>query len=67
MDGYEVAQKLRGSAATRDTLLIAVTGYGQPGDQLRSAAAGFDHHLVKPVDIEALKGLLAAKMKPRDA
>ncbi|WP_454873764.1 chemotaxis protein CheB [Paraburkholderia xenovorans] len=67
MDGYEVAQKLRGSAATRDTLLVAVTGYGQPGDQLRSAAAGFDHHLVKPVDIEALKGLFAAKMKPRDA
>ncbi len=64
MDGYEVARKLRESAAARDTMLIAVTGYGQAGDQLKSAEAGFDHHLVKPVDIEALTDLLAAEVNP---
>jgi two-component system CheB/CheR fusion protein len=64
MDGYEVAKKLRGHAATRDAMLIAVTGYGQPGDQLRSAEAGFDHHVVKPVDIKVLKNLLAMGVNP---
>ena len=64
MDGYEVAKKLRGTATTRDTMLIAVTGYGQPGDQLKSAEAGFDHHLVKPVELEALVRLLAGATVP---
>ncbi|ABE36421.1 sensory box protein [Paraburkholderia xenovorans LB400] len=65
MDGYEVAKQLRDSVATYDTMLIAVTGYGQPGDQLRSAEAGLDYHLVKPVDINALTRLLAVQVKPR--
>lgn len=65
IDGYEVAKKLRESATTRDTMLIAITGYGQPGDQLRSAEVGFDHHLVKPVDIEALTRLLVGDAKSR--
>jgi two-component system, chemotaxis family, CheB/CheR fusion protein len=60
MDGYEIARKLRESETTRNTILIAVTGYGQPGDRLRSAEAGFDHHLTKPVDLQALMRLLAA-------
>jgi CheY-like chemotaxis protein len=38
---------------------VAVTGYGQEEDRRRSARAGFDHHLVKPVDVEALRELLA--------
>ncbi|CAB3744416.1 Sensor histidine kinase RcsC [Paraburkholderia sediminicola] len=58
-DGYEVARKLRESEALRDTILIAVTGYGQPGDLLQSAEAGFDHHLTKPVDLQVLMRLLA--------
>lgn len=60
MNGYEVAEKLRASESTQNAMLIAITGYGQPGDQRRSAEAGFDHHLTKPVDFEALMHLLAA-------
>jgi CheY-like chemotaxis protein/anti-sigma regulatory factor (Ser/Thr protein kinase) len=58
MDGYELARRLaeRGDAA--GTRLIAVTGYGQEQDRRRSAAAGFDAHLVKPIDIEALQILI---------
>ncbi|HZZ02985.1 CheR family methyltransferase [Paraburkholderia sp.] len=54
MDGYEVARTLRESDSSRKTTLVAVTGYGLPSDHLRSAEAGFDHHLTKPVDYEAL-------------
>jgi signal transduction histidine kinase len=50
IDGYEVARKLRTFEETRGARMIAVTGYGQPSDRERSSAAGFDHHLVKPVD-----------------
>ncbi|MFT6698219.1 MAG: CheY-like chemotaxis protein, partial [Polaromonas sp.] len=42
-----------------NTKMIALTGYGQASDKARSLAAGFDHHLVKPVDYEQLKVLLA--------
>jgi CheY-like chemotaxis protein len=58
MDGYEVAHQLRQLDGTQRSLLVAVTGYGQAEDRLRSREAGFDHHLVKPVDIEALRRLL---------
>jgi two-component system CheB/CheR fusion protein len=59
MDGYEVARRLRaGSAGPR--VLIALTGFGQEDDQRRSRAAGFSHHLVKPVDPRALEQLLDA-------
>jgi two-component system CheB/CheR fusion protein len=50
MDGYEVARRLRSMEDQRDTLLVALTGYGQTEDRRRSREAGFDHHLVKPVD-----------------
>lgn len=59
MDGYEVARRLREQSSTRGALLVAITGYGQPDDRLRAEAAGFDHHLVKPVDPEALGRVLA--------
>ena len=58
MDGYELARRLRERAG--DALFIALTGYGQSQDRQRSAAAGFDHHLVKPVDSALLARLLAA-------
>jgi len=55
MDGYELARRLRRSGHLTDgARLIAVTGYGQDADQRRSRDAGFDAHLVKPVDIEIL-------------
>jgi CheY-like chemotaxis protein len=60
MDGYEVATRLRHTRAAVEPLLIAVTGYGQADDRERSKAAGFDHHLVKPVDIQKLLDLCAA-------
>jgi signal transduction histidine kinase len=58
MDGYEVARRMRANPATRHISLIALTGWGQDEDRQRSAAAGFDHHLVKPADIEQLRQLL---------
>lgn len=60
MMGYEVAEKLRSRAGAEETLLIAVTGYGREADVARAHAAGFDHHLVKPVDYARLRALLAA-------
>jgi len=58
LDGYSVAQKFREQPETRDVLLIALTGYGQPEDRERSKAAGFDFHLVKPVDHNAIEALI---------
>jgi CheY-like chemotaxis protein len=57
MDGYEVARRIRQSRRGEDVLLVAITGYGQPNDRLRSQEAGFDFHLVKPVDIPNLLSL----------
>jgi PAS domain S-box-containing protein len=59
ISGYEVAKRLRQQPTFRETLLIAVTGYGQEEDQRRSREAGFDRHLVKPVDPYALEQVLA--------
>jgi signal transduction histidine kinase/ActR/RegA family two-component response regulator len=59
MDGYELAARLRADPATAGAVLVAVTGYGQENDRARSARAGFDHHLVKPVDTGRLSALLA--------
>ena len=58
MDGYEVARRIRANPATRHISLIALTGWGQDEDRRRSVAAGFNHHLVKPADIEQLRQLL---------
>jgi two-component system CheB/CheR fusion protein len=63
MNGYEVAHWLRRTSDLGGVLLIAVTGYGQEGDRARGREAGFDHHLVKPVDIELLRRLLS-ELKP---
>jgi len=60
IDGYEVARRLRAMLPTEHPMLVAVTGYGQPGDRQRSREAGFDHHMVKPVAIEKLLPLLDA-------
>jgi signal transduction histidine kinase/ActR/RegA family two-component response regulator len=59
MDGYEVARRLRKSARGDRMTLIALTGYGQQEDRDRAVDAGFDAHLVKPVDFAALEKLLA--------
>ena len=58
MDGYEVAARLRELPQARNAILIAITGYGQEDDRLRSRRAGIDHHLVKPVAPDALRNLI---------
>ena len=60
MDGYELAKHLRAQQPAPRLRLIAITGYGEAKDRLRSQAAGFDEHLVKPVDVERVCELLAA-------
>jgi CheY-like chemotaxis protein len=58
MDGYEVARRLRREENSQEAMIIAITGYGQEEDSRKSRDAGFNHHLVKPVDYEILKSLL---------
>jgi PAS domain S-box-containing protein len=58
MDGYEVARQIRQHAELVHVALVALTGWGTGEDRRRSAAAGFNHHLVKPVDLATLEGLL---------
>lgn len=59
-DGYDVAAALRDDPSMADVLLVAVTGYGLPGDRRRALEAGFDDHLVKPVDLGALDRILSS-------
>jgi CheY-like chemotaxis protein len=59
MDGYEVARRLRQEAGLGEVRLVALTGYGQEEDRRRASEAGFDHHLVKPVELGAIQELLA--------
>jgi len=58
MDGYEAARRLRQQDWAHSVVLVALTGWGQDEDRRRSEAAGFDHHLIKPVDPAALETLL---------
>ncbi len=60
LNGYELAARIRGEPALSGIVLVAVTGYGQDADRRRSEQAGFDHHLVKPVDLPALERILAS-------
>jgi CheY-like chemotaxis protein len=59
MDGYELAAHLRELPELNGMKLIALTGYGQESDRRKSREAGFDHHLVKPVDFTAVESVLA--------
>jgi PAS domain S-box-containing protein len=58
MDGYQVAERLRKQEGGGKTLLVAVSGYGQENDRQRSRQAGFDQHLLKPVELEVLEKVL---------
>jgi CheY-like chemotaxis protein len=62
MDGYEVSRRIRATPGNRRVLLIALTGWGQEDDVRRSRAAGFDHHLLKPPDVDKLRDLLASSV-----
>jgi two-component system CheB/CheR fusion protein len=63
MDGWELTRRLRSEGKLDGALIIAITGYGRQEDQLRSRAAGCNHHLVKPVPPEVLAELLAARQQ----
>ena len=65
MDGYELASRLRALPALWRTALVALTGYGQEGDRSRSKSAGFDEHLVKPVELRQLEVTIASVLAER--
>jgi CheY-like chemotaxis protein len=60
MDGFELADRLRGESGLTDLTLIAVTGYAQEVDRRRTAASGFDLHLAKPIDVHQLDTFIRA-------
>jgi CheY-like chemotaxis protein len=69
MDGYAVARAVRSDPALASTRLIALSGYGQPEDRRRTAEAGFEAHLIKPVEPEKLNEVIehALAAHPREA
>ncbi len=64
IDGLEAARSLRARAIGRDMVLLALSGFGQDSDKRRSIEAGFDAHLVKPVDLATLEELIGAHLRP---
>jgi signal transduction histidine kinase len=66
LDGYEVARRIRAQPWGRGITLVALTGWGQDSDRRRSGEAGFDTHLVKPLDLDKLTELLG-RLPARDA
>ncbi|HEV3239072.1 MAG TPA: response regulator [Casimicrobiaceae bacterium] len=66
MNGFEVAERIRAEPELRDILIVGVSGYGQEEHRLRSKQAGFDHHIVKPIEPRVLTSLLAA-LRPSHA
>ncbi len=58
INGYEAARQVRALKPELPAIIVALTGWGQQSDRLRSAEAGIDHHLVKPLDLAALKQIL---------
>jgi PAS domain S-box-containing protein len=60
LDGYQVARILRAEGCLSDAVIIAISGYGQEEDVRRSREAGMNHHLVKPIDLNALSSLLSS-------
>ncbi len=63
MDGYEVARHLRAMPGLTGIFLIAMTGYASPEDLLAAHQAGFDEHLVKPVDLDILRECLRSRVQ----
>jgi two-component system CheB/CheR fusion protein len=67
IDGYEVARRIRRHPDLKEVTLVALTGYGREDDERKAMAAGFDVHLTKPVDPDALQGLIGRLTKPAAA
>lgn len=66
LDGYEVASRLRSDPNGRKLLLVALTGYGDPEQRARAIAAGYDLHIIKPVDAAQLRKLLQRDLQPAE-
>jgi CheY-like chemotaxis protein len=66
MNGYDVARTIRAQFPDRAASLVALTGWGQDEDRRRAREAGFEHHLVKPAEIDALRGLLHGLARGRE-
>jgi DNA-binding response OmpR family regulator len=67
MTGYELARQVRADESLQSVMLIALTGYGEPAARAMTAAAGFDHHMVKPLDraeLESLLNRISARIAP---
>jgi signal transduction histidine kinase len=64
MDGFELARRMRAELGSESPVLIAVTGYGQDADRERTRLAGFAHHLVKPLELDALGALVGSALQP---
>jgi CheY-like chemotaxis protein len=67
LNGYDTARRLRQESWGRELLLVALTGWGQEGDRLKSSSAGFDLHLVKPVNVAEIQRLLVRNRKRHPA
>ena len=65
LNGYDLARRLRELPATRHSVLVAVTGWGQEDDRRRAREAGFNHHMVKPLEIHQIQALLADVLPSR--
>jgi CheY-like chemotaxis protein len=61
LDGYQVGKRIREYLNGRSMLMVALTGYGRPADRRKSAEAGFDRHIVKPIDPDELRRLFVAE------
>ena len=59
MSGYELVPELRRASGERKVIIAAATGYGHESDRVRTSSAGFDHHLIKPIDADALLDFVA--------
>jgi CheY-like chemotaxis protein len=66
LNGYDIARRFRAEPGSGAVMLVALTGYGTPEARERSRQAGFDHHLIKPVNVEALEEIMRGQA-PRDA
>jgi CheY-like chemotaxis protein len=60
LNGYDAARRIREQPRSKPLLLVALTGYGHEENRIQAQAAGFDHHLVKPVDLDVLQQLFAS-------
>lgn len=67
IDGYELARRLKRDPSSAGTYLVALTGYGQPEDERRALDAGFDAHMVKPLDLRRFCELLAEHVRPESS